>query len=413
MPVQRHWRPAEDRCLLAIINRLGNTTNWEQVSASLAEQDIYKNPNQCKRRYNNHLIASINNKKFDFSEQIKLFKLFKQHGNSWKLISTFYDNRTDNIIKNTFFGMMRRCVRLMNKLTGGEMNKDTVNLSKPNVILEFLMAESEEGFTPVFKVFDVVEYFVSKLSVSIFHNFPEDIVKKAKHTVEIFKGIKDKDDMNPRVLKRVKKLKFFKNYNKFYFSEKDRGTLFDANDCFGRKRVREMNESCVFIHELKKKLATIKSLVNSEIGIFEEGEIKIFDFFIEFLYFVKTSFINTPFMKNVELFLAMKKVVVSGSDTLVKLSERRNKGLKVSVSILQPVIESLSSLLKVLTMNNSNGDLVDVWKKSEVFYQYKKESSPGTHNELMEGEEIKQGDVSLEEKHTIFQNFCFKYRKAD
>ena len=148
MEIHRHWKSHEDKALLSLLQSSKPPFNWDSISQELRRHKIVKSSNQCKRRYVNHLSQNINNSKLNFEEQLQLFELFKEHGNSWKLISSYFNNRTDNIIKNTFFGMMRRCVRLMNKLTGQEMDNSLINVSKPNVILEFLLLRSDEGFEP-------------------------------------------------------------------------------------------------------------------------------------------------------------------------------------------------------------------------------------------------------------------------
>ena len=354
MKPQRHWKAFEDRALLSVIDKYDEPISWDVVSSELIKLGIRKNPHQCKRRYTNHLSSNIDNRKLTFDEQLKLLGLFKQHGNSWKLISSFYEQRTDNIIKNTFFGMMRRCIRLMNKLTGGEMDNRIINVSKPNVILEFLLLKSDEGFSPEFVVFDCVEYYVNQSAVSIFHNFPEDMIMKAKHCVELFWRVKRKDDANPDTIKKIKKLKFFK---KFYGHSM--GEQMNSLD-FGEEDEKEFEFKSHLLFSIKSRYEQLVSFFDKESKMILIDKVRIIDYLIGFLLFFRDSLSNHRYIRQMRVFFISKRLMCEIAVLIAKICNSRFEEKKLELLDFKLLGELINRLyFEILKAKSSKSPIID------------------------------------------------------
>ena len=390
MKPQRHWKAFEDRALLSVIELQEEPVSWDLVSSEMLKKGIRKNPHQCKRRYTNHLCANIDNRKLSFDEQLKLLGLFKQHGNSWKLISSFYEQRTDNIIKNTFFGMMRRCIRLMNKLTGGEMDNRIINVSKPNVILEFLLQKSEDGFEPKFVVFDCVEYFVNQSAVSIFHNFPNDMIQKAKHCVELFWKVKKKDDANPDTIKKIKKLKFFK---KFYGHNMGA----NMNNCdFEDEDDNEFEFKSHLLFSIKTKYEQLVSFFDKDTKKLLVDELRILDFLIGFLMFFQDSLTSKRYIKCMRVFHVAKTLMMEVTALINRLSTAKLTGQQLELLDFKLLGELINRLYcELFKSKNQKSYVSDFDVVNKKTGEIEKPGQPDAHKPttIEETEEKQQKDV--------------------
>lgn len=78
--------------------------NWSFVSFQMSN----KNKRQCKDRYVNYLRDGINCDKFSPEENYLLRCKVDEIGHKWRMISKFFVNRTDIIIKAQYRKLMRR-----------------------------------------------------------------------------------------------------------------------------------------------------------------------------------------------------------------------------------------------------------------------------------------------------------------
>ena len=352
MEIHRHWKSHEDKALLSLLQSSKPPFNWDSISQELRRHKIVKSSNQCKRRYVNHLSQNINNSKLNFEEQLQLFELFKEHGNSWKLISSYFNNRTDNIIKNTFFGMMRRCVRLMNKLTGQEMDNSLINVSKPNVILEYLLLRSDEGFEPRFTIFSCVDYFMLKNDKELFENFPESMILKAKHCIRLFKRTKLSDDNRPNIHKRIKKIKFIHEYNRKF----NRTISTRISGYFGQLgKIKAVDH---ILHELDLKRKEILKLFDQKDEDIRELERHVTDLLIEFILYFRRNIVKGPYIRDLYVFRASKVLISNVSVFLVELAESHVKDLGISNINIQPFKDGFNKFVEVF-LNSFRNEMED------------------------------------------------------
>ncbi|EAY23352.1 Myb-like DNA-binding domain containing protein [Trichomonas vaginalis G3] len=98
----------DDETLKSIINKYFQNDlrniNWNFVALHMAN----KNRRQCKDRYINYLRDGLNNEKFSAEENFLLLTKVEEFGHRWRVISRFFRNRTDIMIKSQYRKLMRR-----------------------------------------------------------------------------------------------------------------------------------------------------------------------------------------------------------------------------------------------------------------------------------------------------------------
>ena len=401
MPIQKYWKPDEDKLLVALVRKYKKNPAWLKISAQLKRQKIFKNAKQCKRRYQNHLASYINNSKLSTEEQQRLYAYFRVHGNSWKHISTLYKNRTDSIIKNTFFSMIRKCVRKMNGLTSWQVNNKIINKSVPKVISEFLELGSRTGFSPPFKIVDIVQVFIDHLEEGPAELGSETLRAQVGHAIELFKGLKQ--DKTKKMAKRKKIKKQRKTSQSedeeeqqslecFYlngpYARRKRASRRQAQEGKSRTTLEEENEeekgNKQYFNKIKISLqrsetkstvveAYSEHLVREILGkirgfyydlrsygcleklVIESPHMAILNCFIDFTSFIRIYVLKTALMREVDVANALKKLIVSCSRLITVLSEAVLQEQRVHVSSLNQTIYACSGLYHFLSKCLSTG----------------------------------------------------------
>lgn len=107
----------EDIRLLNLIKYYGKK-DWKRIAALMP----YRSCRQCKERYESYLSPSIKHEKFSNEEDLLLIEKYEEFGSKWKLISSFFEGRSGNQLKN-------RWNTYLSKLT-----KEQIDLIKQNMI---------------------------------------------------------------------------------------------------------------------------------------------------------------------------------------------------------------------------------------------------------------------------------------
>lgn len=94
-----------------------------------------KSRKQVYERWVNILNPELNSHNFTIGDVEKLFKLQEIHQNKWRLIASSFPGKTDNFIKNKFFSLTRKALRLASKLAERPTSTRWVNSLKPKSIL--------------------------------------------------------------------------------------------------------------------------------------------------------------------------------------------------------------------------------------------------------------------------------------
>jgi hypothetical protein len=97
------FTPDEDAELVRLVEQLG-TTDWPQVAAQLGT----RNARQCREMYKNYLDPGLRHGEWTPAEDALLLAKHAKHGSKWNLISRFFEDRSDNALRNRWNHIRRR-----------------------------------------------------------------------------------------------------------------------------------------------------------------------------------------------------------------------------------------------------------------------------------------------------------------
>ena len=106
----------EDCRLKCLVSRYG--FNWSAVSEEMPNRSV----RQCRDRWKSYLSPDIHNCPWSDFEDALLLRKVEECGSKWVHISKFFPHRTDAHLKNRWFQLMRRRLRL-SKLEGRTKTK--------------------------------------------------------------------------------------------------------------------------------------------------------------------------------------------------------------------------------------------------------------------------------------------------
>ncbi|CAD8113330.1 unnamed protein product [Paramecium sonneborni] len=140
---RKNWQQEEDHALLKNCELLHY--DWKRVSKNMNLMGFKRSGKSCKERFQNQLNPHINKDQWTQNEIEKLFELQIKYGNKWRIIAKEFPNRTDGLIKNYFYSLVRKVLRRLSKTVNRNKNgsKMTKNL-KPSVISSIFCANLNE-----------------------------------------------------------------------------------------------------------------------------------------------------------------------------------------------------------------------------------------------------------------------------
>ena len=97
-PSGRHMFTKEEDTYLKFLVSVFGTSQWEVVASMIGNRTA----RQCRERYKNYLSPSINNSPWTPEEDVVLLTKYSQLGPKWSQISTFFNGRTDVMVKNRY-----------------------------------------------------------------------------------------------------------------------------------------------------------------------------------------------------------------------------------------------------------------------------------------------------------------------
>ncbi|CAK57432.1 unnamed protein product (macronuclear) [Paramecium tetraurelia] len=130
---RKNWRPEEDKALLEICK--SQNYNQRRVSKIMISMGYRRSGKSCKERFHNQLNPVVNKDQWTQNEVDKLFELQSKYGNRWRSISKELPQRTDGLIKNYFYSLVRKVLRRLSKTVNGDKNGSQMTKTlKPSVI---------------------------------------------------------------------------------------------------------------------------------------------------------------------------------------------------------------------------------------------------------------------------------------
>lgn len=120
MTSRLNWTNEEEN-LIKILKEEDNVTSWKKIAQFLNEKfpDTTRTGKQCRDRYINYVRFSSDSPKlvgWTQEDDRLLFKKFQEHGTKWVMISSEMLGRSENNLKNRFYGAMRKIMRKIAKV---------------------------------------------------------------------------------------------------------------------------------------------------------------------------------------------------------------------------------------------------------------------------------------------------------
>lgn len=146
------FSPCDDDRLRQIVELVGDD-DWNLI----AQYMQYRNPRQCRERWQNYLCPSLNRSPWTDEEDRLLLQKQRELGSRWVQISTFFHNRTDAMVKNRFQVLKRRESkhRRPKQLEPSGTNTESVCIESDDYDSEMDSIMSEHFFELVMETDDV------------------------------------------------------------------------------------------------------------------------------------------------------------------------------------------------------------------------------------------------------------------
>lgn len=117
----------EDELLRQLVIEFGEN-DWRH----LAKRMEGRNPRQCRDRWQNYLNPNLNNGSWTPEEDQLLLEKREELGPKWKLITTFFVNRTDSMIKTRYNSLIRE----MKKKTTSQSPDFQIQQQEPQFVVQ-------------------------------------------------------------------------------------------------------------------------------------------------------------------------------------------------------------------------------------------------------------------------------------
>lgn len=120
MASRLNWTIEEEN-MLKILKEEDNISSWKKIAQILNDKfpDSSRTGKQCRDRYINYVRFSFETpKRVGWSQEDDrlLFEKFREHGTKWVAISSEMAGRSENNLKNRFYGAMRKIMRKIVKV---------------------------------------------------------------------------------------------------------------------------------------------------------------------------------------------------------------------------------------------------------------------------------------------------------
>eukprot|EP00831_Metopus_contortus_P014002 TRINITY_DN15740_c0_g2_i1.p1 TRINITY_DN15740_c0_g2~~TRINITY_DN15740_c0_g2_i1.p1 ORF type:complete len:224 (-),score=7.88 TRINITY_DN15740_c0_g2_i1:399-1070(-) len=106
------WLKCQDDLLKDLVEAKG-ISDWKKIAQEM--NNIFPNSKftfkRCWSRWNNSLNPALNKAKLTDSELLLLVAHHYEYKNSWLQISNLFQGRNTNILRNTFYSLIRRTLR--------------------------------------------------------------------------------------------------------------------------------------------------------------------------------------------------------------------------------------------------------------------------------------------------------------
>ncbi|OHT00412.1 hypothetical protein TRFO_32910 [Tritrichomonas foetus] len=102
-PIKVKFTEQEDQLLIDLVNQYG-AKDWIKISKLIET----RNPRQCRERWKNYLNPNLRKEAWSQEEDNLLTEKVSEFGGKWNKIGKFFQNRSDNSIRNRWMLIARR-----------------------------------------------------------------------------------------------------------------------------------------------------------------------------------------------------------------------------------------------------------------------------------------------------------------
>ena len=127
-PSGRHMFTKEEDTYLKFLVSVFGTSQWEVVASMIGNRTA----RQCRERYKNYLSPSINNSPWTPEEDVVLLTKYSQLGPKWSQISTFFNGRTDVMVKNRYSTLTSKNITQTNLIPNLQNDDSNASSVKEN-----------------------------------------------------------------------------------------------------------------------------------------------------------------------------------------------------------------------------------------------------------------------------------------
>ena len=138
MSKRQKWNEAADCALSELVAQANGELEWAAIAKKMRSMGFRKDRKQVSERWLNILNPNLDTSSLSDNDIVKLFDLHQRHQNQWRKIASYFPGKTDNLIKNKFFALTRKALRLASKLVDRPNSTQWVNSLKPKVISDLM-----------------------------------------------------------------------------------------------------------------------------------------------------------------------------------------------------------------------------------------------------------------------------------
>ena len=311
MPRQK-WTDEEDEYLRRLVENLSSKSgsfNWNFFAEEMKKVGHHKTKKQIMDRWNLQLNPELNKSSISDEERRLLFTLQEETENSWKQLAKHFNSRTDNLLKNQFFLLVRGALRKASNIGEMKIASKIFTDFKPSTLLVFLKSrivlidkieslEWKENYSPdirwlrtSFSARKFIEFFAFtsqerithlktpllkfaiQAAISKLNELNDEHLEKKKQALPTV-NLDEKEDVETKIARLaksvgswVRELNEFKRAGKLELTPDRIAVLEKLRDSIG-KRLNGNERSAAMLPNLRLMQSPLNYHAQSEIGSF-------------------------------------------------------------------------------------------------------------------------------------------------